>query len=115
MEKETRTIEEVKIHLLVMNNMTQNMEHGDTVAYSFDRDKLIQWKYDQLALGPWKDEGPNYFGNGGTKIYHKVYRKESILEWYNPINDNSINNFNHGIVEKWIQEKYINPSIFRIC
>jgi len=109
--KETRLLEQVKIYLLVMQPMTGNSENTSLEAISFERQKLIDW-HNQQKVELYEDDGPDIF-EGGTKCYHKQFRKDGPLQWMNPIDtpDFVPGTWGHGIHEQWIEEENINTSI----
>jgi hypothetical protein len=63
-------------YALVLNDMrSPNVENISTVKMSQDKQELIDWYNSQLT-DPWKD------GRWG-----KSFKKDSQLEWYNPVHD----------------------------
>jgi hypothetical protein len=95
---ETRTIREIKVYKLVMNNMTfPKIEMCEIVAVSTDYQKLIDWYKSQLANEGWRDGQ-----------WFKSFKKGSALEWYNPVSNLDLDvyrPFNQGIQEEWITEE----------
>ena len=94
--RETRTVEQTRIFYLVLNRVTDRAESWKIVAYAFTRDRLNEWYKDQIAPEPWKDDR-----------FHKVFKKDSPLEWYNPIHDilsQDPETFGHGVFEEWVVE-----------
>jgi hypothetical protein len=59
--------------VLQLNPMTDRFERVDPVAVADTPQALEQFLVDQTAPEPYQD------GN-----YYKVFRKGSVLEWYNP-------------------------------
>lgn len=117
---ETRTITEIKIYTLALNPMQGNTEASTIVAIAYEKEKLEQWYKNQFAEEPWKDYGENSFPSkvdmGGysntNHCWHKVFKKGSALEWYNPINlfdPNSMEGigYGHGISEQWTSQESI--------
>lgn len=106
---ETRQIIQKKMHILVMNPMDGKMENRNPVAMSFERDNLIKWYNEQLAPEP-------YIDNIGDRNWHKVFKKGSILEWYNPLDSlEECDGFGGGIQYEWVKDDAtLNPSIYYI-
>jgi len=101
---ETRTIQQILIYKLIMNPMTGRTEDSDLIAWSTERESLINWYSNQL-------ESKQYLDGG----WRKTFKKESTLEWYNPLYDllynlEEINSYGQGIQEEWVNEEHI-PSI----
>lgn len=94
----TRTINEVKLYVLVLNNMqAPKIEYGEVVAVSLDYDRLVEWYNSQKAPEMWRD------GRWG-----KTFAKGSPLEWYNPAYSLELDNtqpFGHGISTSWVREE----------
>lgn len=91
---ETRTVEEVRIYVLVLNTFGA-AEEGEIVAVSDDYNKLVSWYKEQF-----NPEG-KYRENG----YVKNFKKGSLIEYNNPcssleLNDTSIRGY--GIHDEWI-------------
>ncbi len=110
---ETRQVTETKIYLLVLNDMRSNTEQKSPYAWSFDKQKLIDWYERQKILGDsLKDEGaPSFECHGSSHTWHKTFNIGGSLEWCNPYNefrpdDNSFepNSYGHGIHEEWIKD-----------
>lgn len=98
METRLFTQNQIRIYLLVMNDMRDRCEGATIAAISTNYDYLVNWYKEQFATEPYYD------GN-----WYKVFKKGSILEWYNDINCNiELNNcdfFGHGIKDMWIDER----------
>lgn len=74
---EKRTVTQIKIYKLLLNNMTSpKIEILDLAAWAFSKEEL-----EQLLE---KERVPHYHEDG----YSKNFCKGSILEWYNPPFDN---------------------------
>lgn len=94
---ETRLVEQVKIYCLVMNPVTDRAESGNIAMMSFDKNKLID-AYNNEATDSYKDD-----------YYHKVFKKNGPLEWYNPLwTLDGLDSFGHGLREEWIDSSNIN-------
>ncbi|MFW6219745.1 MAG: hypothetical protein ACOC33_02810 [bacterium] len=90
---ETRTIEQIKVYALVLNPVTGRAEEGNPVAAAYDKQKLIDWYNEQFADEPYKDGK-----------FHKVFKKNSHIEWYNPLNNvDEIDFFGQGIYYGWYE------------
>ena len=94
MSMEIRTIEEVRIYVLILNTFGA-AEEGEVVAISNDYNKLVSWYKDQF-----NPEG-EYRENGWTK----TFRKGSLIEYNNPCRSIELNDtypYGHGIHDEWI-------------
>lgn len=88
---EKRTIEQTKIYFLVMNDMrSAQIENAGMAAWSDDKEKLVAWYNEQLD--GWRD------GDWG-----KAFRKDSPLEWRNPVNLEKIH-MGQGLFAQWIDD-----------
>lgn len=91
---EIRTIEEVRIYVLVLNTFGA-VESGEVVAISDDYDKLVDWYKRQLnPKGTYQEDG-----------WLKTFKKGSLIEYNNPCFSLELNNtypFGHGIHDEWI-------------
>ena len=92
---ETRQITQVKAYFLALNPIRSNFEKTNLVAISYDKQKLIDW-YDSLKVEEYKEEN-----------WNKTFKKGSVLEMYNPIAYNGMDD----IFENWITEEYISQFI----
>ena len=103
---ETRQITETKIHVLVLNNMRSNTEQANPYAWSFDRQKLIDWCESQKIInGAVKEEGlPSFECQGDSHTWHKTFNIGGILEWCNPCSNYEPNHYGHGIHEEWVRD-----------
>ena len=91
---EIRTIEEVRVYVLILNTFG-DAEEGEVVAISNDYNKLVSWYKDQF-----NPEG-EYRENG----WIKTFRKGSLIEYNNPCSSLELNDtypFGHGIHDEWI-------------
>ena len=121
---ETRQITQVKIWKLILNPMTSNTENGSLVAFSDDKDKLLNWYRNEFADEPYYSVGEHYFpAKGdfpanfeGQYRYYKVFKQGSQLEWMNPMNnENEPDHYGHGISCEWVDEIIIpNINIYRV-
>ena len=103
---ETRTIEQVLVWRLVLNPMRSNTEAAAIVAWSDDKEKLLNW-YSSQMVEPYSDNGsPSFECHGDSHNWHKVFAKGSVLEWYNPMNqlDGPPNHYGHGLHSDWVDE-----------
>lgn len=100
---ETRQVTELKVFLLIMNNMRGNTEGKTLVAISDDKDKLVSWYNSQKAPERYKEVGASSFESHGSEhTWHKSFIP-GPLEWYNPIdNFSELNHWGHGIQEDWV-------------
>jgi len=113
---ETRTITEVKTFKLILNPIHERCEHGQIVVISTDRDKIIEFYNNELVPGGYTDEGINAWDNS-VKIWHKQFRRNGPLEWFNPVSDilNGLDMHHHGISYEWIEEDtYHNTTIVKV-
>ena len=91
---ETRTITQVKLYKLVLNNVHDCAEGRALVAISYTEEALKNWYADQLAPEGYRD-------NQG---YYQVFKKDSALYNFNPTDLSNISVFGHGIFEEWVNE-----------
>ena len=91
---ESRTITQVKIYKLIMNRVTHRVEDCSIVAISGERENLVNWYKSQLAEQPWID----------SLSYYKVFKEGSDLEWFNPVDLDSVDHWGFGIQEEWVNE-----------
>ncbi len=70
---ETRQITQVKIYVLSLNSMFTKSEQTHVVAISVDKDELMKW-YESLKVEQYNEDR-----------YTKIFSKDSVLSWYNPI------------------------------
>lgn len=92
---ETRVVEEVRVYVLVCNPVTDRAEEGHVCAISTNYDALVRWYREQLAAEPYRDGS-----------FLKRFRRNSDLEWYNPIRSSKLNApdpFGHGIKDQWVK------------
>lgn len=91
---ETRTTQEVRIYVLVLNTFGA-AEEGEIVAVSDDYNRLVDWYKDQFNLdGIYRDDR-----------WNKTFKKGSPIEYNNPCSSLELNNtypFGHGIHDEWI-------------
>ena len=91
---ETRTVEEVRIYVLILNTFGA-AEEGTVVAVSDNYNKLVSWYRDQF------NPGGKYNEDGWVK----TFRKGSLIEYNNPCSSLELNDthpFGHGIHDEWI-------------
>ena len=91
---EIRTVEEVRIYVLVLNTFG-SAEDGKIVAISDDYNKLVSWYKDQFNReGKYREDG-----------WVKTFKKGSLIEYNNPCSSIELNNtsfFGYGIHDEWI-------------
>lgn len=101
---ETRTKTEYQVFFLMLNPMRYQTEARRCVAISDDPKKLVDW-YNSLRVDLYTEESESNFFSGLT-TFHKVFKKDSPLEWMNPCSESFIPTvFGHGIVEQWVDEE----------
>lgn len=65
--------------------MKGHTEECHLVAWSEDKNRLLEW-YRSLKVEPYSDKGaPSFSCHGKSHSWNKVFRKGSVLEWYNPL------------------------------
>lgn len=110
-EKNVRMISQIEIWVLSMNPMQERTEAADLVAISYSKQALIDWMEAEKAPEPYYDDGFSQFGGGG-KQYYKVFKKDSKLEWYNPLDDVNIpNRYNQGIHQEWAEADTVRRAV----
>ena len=93
---ETRMVQQVKLYCLIMNPVTDRAESGRIAVTSFDKNRLLEF-YQSEIVDSYKDD-----------YYHKVFRKDGPLEWYNPLwTLDGVDSFGHGLREEWIDSTNI--------
>lgn len=99
-----RVVTEVLIFKLVLNPITDRTESARLVAWSDEKQKLVDW-YNSLKVEPYRDNN-----------WYKTFLSGSPLEWYNGLIDlESISYLGHGIHEEWVEESILeNINIARI-
>lgn len=99
METRQLILNQIKLYTLVLNQMLDpKIEMGRIAAFSTEYDKLIEWYNAQKADEPYSDKYCD-------RMYYKVFKKDSPLEWFNPADDlrpGELNHFGQGIKEEWI-------------
>jgi hypothetical protein len=130
---ETRQITQVKIWKLILNPMRSRTEEGNIVAFSTEREKLIDWYRNEKSEEPYYSIGDHYFpatgsfpeNSNGEYKYYKIFKQGSILEWMNPLSrEEQLNEYNHEIIDlyghgilcEWIDEEMLSEigSIYRV-
>lgn len=106
---ETRQITQVKIYKLVLNPMRGNTEDAQMVAIAYDRQRLIDWYEQQKETEAYAEVGsPSFECHGDSHRWHKTFKKNSPLEWFNPCyGDFTPDHYGHGIQEEWTTEEAI--------
>ena len=93
---ETRQVTEYKVWVLRLNPMTANAEAGNVVGVAYDKEQLMDFYNNEFAKENYRDGQ-----------FHKVFKKNGSLEWYNPvfnIDGDGLDHFGHGIYSEWISE-----------
>ncbi len=92
---ETRTITEYKVYVLELAHMTGGVDKAEPVAIFGDLQKLKDFYNSQVAEIPYVDEDR----------WHKVFKKGSILEWFNPTDTLEVRSRHEnafgGVFETW--------------
>lgn len=106
---ETRTITEYKVHLLFLNPMRERFENMDLVAFADNHEALWRFYQAQKTEPYYDDESgiSDVFGN--DRRWYKVFKKGSVLEWYNEIDRDD------QIQERWVTQEtldYLNSHKF---
>jgi hypothetical protein len=88
---ETRTVQQVKIYYLIMNQVTDRAESGKIAMMSTSRQNLISaYENEQVAI----------YNDGN---FSKVFKQGGPLEWYNPVwTFEGVDPFGHGLSEDWV-------------
>ena len=101
---ETREITEYKTYILCLADMHGGVDKSKPVAVFSELELLRSYYQSQLADAPWQDaESPDNYGN--VHKWHKVFKKGSPLEWYNPLTSFDIQSWQDvafgGVIENW--------------
>ena len=105
---ETRQITQVKIYKLVLNPMRDKTEKSTLAAIAYDKSRLLQWYEEQRATEAFVEAGTGSFEcHGYTHNWRKTFKKDSPLEWFNPMDSEQPNYFGHGIQEEWTTEEAV--------
>ena len=105
---QTRQITEVKVYKLILNPMRGNMEDSRLVAIAYEKEKLLNWYTSFRAPEVIVEEGsPSFECQGNSHTWRKTFNVGSPLEWYNPMDNENINHYGHGIQEEWAVEEII--------
>jgi hypothetical protein len=91
-----------------LNNMMSNYEHSETFGPFDSEQHAIDW-LDEQRTDPYTEDGPDMFSSN-PKSYRKVFKKGSILEWFNPPDKYELNT--NGYTQHGLYEHYID--IFNI-
>ena len=96
---ETRNITQVRVFVLVLNDMRfPKIEMGRIVAVSTSYEKLVELYNSNKAESQYSENVNDYNWN-------KTFKKDSVLEWYNPVYSLELNyndEFGHGIHDEWL-------------
>lgn len=105
---ETRTIQQVLIHKLIMNPMNARTEESNLVAWSTERNNLINWYNNEKEIDVYTDVQENYGFENEVKNWRKTFKKGSHLEWYNPLyNFEEVNHYGQGFQVEWVNEELL--------
>lgn len=108
---ETRNKTEYKTYVLYLSDMRGNVDKCVPVAVFDELEKLKNYYNSNLEVSTYYDseESEDYFGN--VHGWNKSFKRESPLEWFNPIYNNDFevkdaNNFDTFgcVAEMWIDE-----------
>ena len=92
-----RIVCQVKVFKLLLNDMTSaKIEYMDLAAFSDDKERLLNWYQQQFAPEPYHEK--HYFTGC---LYYKTFKKNSLLEWFNPMHES----LKQGIHEEWVDRK----------
>ena len=101
MSVKTRQIYEV--YVLELANMHGGVDKAEVVAIFSEHQKLKDWYNSQLADKPYTDT-PSKDNFGQTHSWHKVFKKGSPLEWYNPANSLEEASCQGGVRTSWVND-----------
>ncbi len=108
---------EYKCYVLNLAEMHGGVDKSVGLAVFDDIEKLKSYYNSQLAEQPYKDKGYNSYAGSDDYEYHKVFKKGSLLEWYNPMNNFDVVSYQNagfgGITEYWTPD-YPSQEAFRI-
>lgn len=79
----TRQKIEYEVFVLCLADMHGGVDKSRPVAVFDELQKLQDYYSSQLADEPYTDE-PSMDSYGNTHSWHKVFKKGSALEWFNP-------------------------------
>lgn len=114
---ESRQITQVRVWRLIMNPMSGRTENGVIAAIGLDKETLANWYKDQLADEPYDEilisEDSRF---PATKNWHKTFKRETPLEWFNPLDSlDRVNHYGHGLTDSWANESEYNATlIFKV-
>lgn len=92
---ETRKLEQAKVHLLVLNSMPGKSELIQIAAASLSKEKLEEFYNEHLAPEPYDDPDTSTNPELADKKWRRVFKKDSPLQWYNPIGWNEDSGYHH--------------------
>lgn len=103
---EIRQITQVKIYVLVLNNMYGRCEEGDIVAISPEYENLIKYYNDNLLTVPIRDDEGylHSFKEGDLYFYNHC---DSLEVEYNDL-------FGHGIHFEWCTEDILHSGRYLV-
>jgi hypothetical protein len=76
-----------------MNPVTDVVESGNVTMVSTNKENLINAYNDELTDG-YKDDR-----------FHKSFKQNGPLEWYNKLYSFEVDRINHGLHEEWINSE----------
>lgn len=83
----------------VLNPMMSNTETGTSFGPFDTKEEAVQFIKDE-RVEPYTDLGIDMFNpSRKDKKYNKCFRRDGVLEWYNPPDSEEINCFGHGLHE----------------
>jgi hypothetical protein len=102
--KETRTVTQVKIWKLIMNPVWDRMESRRMVAWSDDKEKLVNY-YNQSKVDSYTEDSTN----GDGRKWHLNFSPTSLMHHFNPLStlDLEPNDWGHGIFWEWVDSEII--------
>jgi hypothetical protein len=108
---QTRMVEQVLIHKLVMNPMRGNTENSVLVAWSDDKEKIVDFYNHEKVERYTNDGSPSFPVHGDSHNWQKEFRLGGCLEWYNPIDSfDQLNHYGQGIQQEWVDLDFL-PNI----
>jgi len=101
---ETRTVTQVKIWTLIMNPVYGRLEDRQMVAWSDDKEKLVDY-YNQSKVESYQEES----GRGDGHKYYLNFSPTSLMHKFNPLDTPDLhpNDWGHGIFWEWVDSEII--------
>lgn len=105
---ETRQTTEYKVFVLELADMRGGVDKAIPVAIFTEYENLVDWYNSQLAPEPYTDKGYHSYTGSDDYGYHKVFKKGSPLEWFNPADTLEEQSFQEcsfgGVNTQWMRE-----------